>query len=113
MLELSDKKAYNWFDSKYSNGEKPTLEDRAHLLALLKRRRTPQQIENLCHDIDQALHYLGRKGNCSEALTIIAYHMISELATIEDVPRGKVEDYIDKYRGVLHRRCPHLGKNFE
>lgn len=112
MKDHLDGSNYKWFDKKYESGEKPTLEDRAHLLGNLEIKISESQLGKVRDRLNDSLHKLGQKGDCSPGLTTIAYNLIFLLASSADVPKKEVDNYISWYRRVIEKRCPHLHQNF-
>ena len=114
MDSLENLRSYSWFDQKYDfAGSRPTLEDRAELLSGLGIKISFSQLEKMRRTLGDTLHQLGRGGNCSPALTTIAYHLISCLASSSDVSSQEIRGYIHSYKKVIEQRCPHLKQNFE
>src|SRR3989338_9430947 len=91
----------HWFDSKYRNGERPTLKDRFDLFSELEinlPRRTQDQIEKKLREVlfDIEREYTSKKH-------IIAYELLSCLGGISHLPRERFLVYEKMYKEVLKR----------
>ncbi len=92
-----------WFDKKYRQGEKPTLEDRAHLLAQLNLPFPERLTRRVEESLQQFLFELNRNDSYRPSIHIIAYALLFNLAPLTKIPSKKYDAYVKQYQEALEK----------
>jgi hypothetical protein len=103
--------SYDWFNEKYSDGKKPSLDDRVHLLRDEKFPYTENQIRRFRNRIKSGLYNLRKE--CKPDLIIRVYSYITALSLSRDIDEGEILDYSNELHTLILRRCEEFHSNFE
>jgi hypothetical protein len=106
---------FKWFDEKYKNQGKPSLEDRAELIKRLDIPLTDRAKGKILDTLKQALHRFGQNGAYSPALHTLTYELLVSFSPLTDIDRNEYAGYVKKYKDALkkHETQIELRCNFE
>ncbi len=91
----------NWFDKKYQEGGKPSLEDRAELFRGLNIKINERARENIENSLKQCLFELERE--YKPRLHVLAFDFLFCLAPLINMNEKNFREYVKKYRGIMEK----------
>lgn len=91
----------SWFDEKYRQGGRPTLEDRAQLFSQLDIPLPERAIRKIHEQLRDCLFQLGRQ--YSPSLYVTTYGLLFCLGAFLKLDKKSYDGYVDQYRAALEK----------
>jgi|WetSurMetagenome_2_1015567.scaffolds.fasta_scaffold72501_4 hypothetical protein len=105
--------AHEWFDRKYHDGGKPSLEDKAQLFGDIEILLPERAKENIKTRMKSAIHELYREYTPSNH--IIAHNLLLCFAPLIKMDQLEYKEQMDKYKQALKKHADKLAfkENFQ
>ncbi|MBR9705167.1 hypothetical protein GOV12_07175 [Candidatus Pacearchaeota archaeon] len=100
----------DWFNKKYSDGSKPTQQDRIHLLMHESVQYSDRQLRGFRDSIRQGLHDL--RAECTPAKIVRLYAHITALNLSNQVMEEEIVGYSRQLEIFIRQRCSEFSTNF-
>ena len=113
------KKDFNWFDRKYEQGGRLTLEDRSELFSQFFKGvglAVPERFLGLVREaIRTYLFDLEKRGNYTPSSDVLCFGLITCLGPLVQLPREELQGYLVRYSKAIqsHGQRVAFKRNFD